>query len=107
MLLCGYGSEFQGSKFMGSRTLTVTQASSLAAVINRIHLGAGRSSHTCPNDAGLVTIFVFTYQREPDVDLWWHRDGCEALDNAFRIGVETANPSFDHGFMGEMQRVQT
>jgi len=105
VLLCGYGSEFEGSKFTGSRNLTVAQAGTLAAVIDRIHLGAGPGNHTCPYDSGLVTIFAFTYQGEPDVDLWWHRDGCEALDNGFRLGGETANPSFYNGFMGEMQRL--
>ena len=105
VLLCGYGSELEGSKLKGPRTLTVAQANSLASVINRIHLGVDTSSHSCPYDSGLVTIFAFTYQGEPDVDLWWHRDGCEGLDNGFRIGGETANPSFYNGFMGEMQRL--
>ena len=105
VLLCGYGSEFEGSRFKSSRTLTVAQAISLAAVINRIRLGPDTTSHSCPPDTGLVTIFAFTYQGEPDVDLWWHADGCEGLDNGFRIGVETANPSFYNGFMGEMQRL--
>ncbi len=102
---CVYGSAKDGGKLEGSRILTVAQASALATVINRVHLGEDMGVHSCPPSIGLVTIFAFAYRGDPDVDLWWQRDGCQSLDNGFKIGVEAANPSFYSGFMGEIQRL--
>jgi hypothetical protein len=103
VLLCGYGS--QGTEFKGQRTFTAAQATSLADVINRIHLGRDTGIHSCPPERSSATIFVFTYDGEPDVDLWWHDSGCQSLTNGIRIGTETGNASFYEGFMGEMQRL--
>jgi hypothetical protein len=105
VLLCGYGSEFDGGKFKGSRTFTAAQATSLASVINRIHLGSDTGMHSCPPDVPGVTVFAFTYPNEPDVNLWWYNGGCQSLDNGFRIGSETGNRTFYEGFMGAMQRL--
>ena len=106
VMSCVYDSAARGSRLEGSHIRAVAQAGALASAINRIHLGDDVGAHSCPPSIGLVTIFAFTYRGEPDVDLWWHRDGCQTLDNGFRIGSETGNPSFYDGFMGEIQRLR-
>jgi hypothetical protein len=106
VLSCVYDSAHDGRKLERALTRPAAQARSLATVINRIHLGYDTRAHTCPPSTGLVTIFAFTYEGNPDVDLWWLRDGCQSLDNGSHIGFEVGNPSFYKGFMGEVQRLR-
>ena len=105
VLSCVYDSVRDGRTLERSLTRPAAQARALATVINRIHLGYDTHTHSCPPSTGLVTIFAFTFQQSPDVDLWWQRDGCQTLDNSFQVGDETGNPSFYNGFFSEVQHL--
>ena len=39
-------------------------------------------------------IIVFGYPHGPDIDLWFHPQGCSFLDNGFVFGGEPANLSY-------------
>jgi hypothetical protein len=104
-IVCGYKWTYPPARLQESRRLDVARARTLAAVINRIHLGQASGMTNCPMDTGLVRIFVFTYRAAPDVDLWWKADGCQTLDNGFRIGIEGGNPSFYDDFYDEVQNL--
>jgi hypothetical protein len=106
VLSCVYDSVRVGRTLERSVNRRAGQAKSLATVINRIHLGYDTHIHSCPPSTGLVTIFAFTFQGDPDVDLWWQRDGCQTLDNGFQVADETGNPSFYSGFISEVQHLR-
>ena len=80
--------------------LDAAEASRLGRSVNAIRLGSSGDGFTsCPDDIGLAAIIVFGYAAHPDVDLWYHSSGCQALDNGYVSAAEGGNPSFYEGFM--------
>lgn len=65
-----------------TRTLNQTEARRLADAARAIdlsHVVGGSTS--CPMDDGSVTVIVFAYRGQPDIDLWFARTGCQFLSN--------------------------
>ena len=97
-IVCRYrgpGPGEHGTHLARRTNLSQTDARNLARTINQIRLGSdGDAPTSCPMDQGVNNIIVFGYPHGPDIDLWFHPQGCSFLDNGFVFGGEPANLSY-------------
>jgi hypothetical protein len=93
------------SLLAGSVWLAAGDATRLSAVINRISLKSPTGPITCPADSGARIVLAFIYGPGRTVDLWFHPEGCQHLDNGDVAADEMANRSFYSDFDGAFCRM--
>ena len=69
-------------------------AGRLAALADRLPTHSPPGLISCPADFGAATVIAFSYRHRADVDLWYHDQGCERLDNGHLSSFEPGNRLF-------------
>jgi hypothetical protein len=73
--------------------LTQAAARNLATLAGQVSLSRINGAFSCPNDTGEITVVGFSYPKRPDVDLWYHKGGCQWLSNGkITSGMNNVEP---------------